>query len=54
MKSTTNEMKNNGTWIKAAGNRERWKEMESEYTIAAAYTKEPTMPVDQPSHQGPD
>ena len=30
-----NEIKNNDTWIKAAENRERWKEMENEYAIAA-------------------
>ena len=49
-----NEMKNNDTWIKAARNRERWKEMESEYATVAAFSKEPTLPADQASHQAPD
>ena len=47
-----NEIKNNDTWIKAAENRERWKEMENEYAIAASHTKEPTLLAEQASHQG--
>ena len=50
----SNEMKNNDTWIKAARNREKWKGMESECAIAAAYTKELALPADQSSHQGLD
>ena len=34
-----NEIKNNDTWIKVANNREKWKEMGSEFTVAAAKTK---------------
>ena len=31
-----NEIKNNDTWIKVAENRERWKQMETEYAMTAA------------------
>ena len=44
----------NDTWITAATNRERWKEMESELRLQEHVPEEPTLPAEQADQQGPD